>query len=67
MSPHPNPAAPPDLDAYLDAAAGLLGLTIDPAWREPVLANLRVLKAAAALVEEFPLPDEAEPAPVFGA
>lgn len=64
MSPNPNP---PDLDAVLDASAGLLGLTIEPAWRAPVLANLRVLQAAASLVEDFPLPDEAEPAPVFEA
>ena len=64
MSHNPNP---PELDATLDAAAGLLGLTVEPAWREPVLANLRVLQAAAALVEGFPLPDEAEPAPVFEA
>jgi len=67
MSPNPHPAAPPDLDAYCDAAAALLGLTIEPAWRAPVLANLRVLREAAALVEGFPLPDEAEPAPIFEA
>jgi len=46
MSPNPHPAAPPDLDAYCDAAAALLGLTIEPAWRAPVLANLRVLREA---------------------
>ncbi|MCJ2014729.1 DUF4089 domain-containing protein [Methylobacterium sp. J-076] len=62
----PSPVAP-DLDAVMEACAGLLGLTNDPAWREPVLANLRVLQAAAALVEDFPLPDEAEAAPVFEA
>ncbi|GJD35146.1 DUF4089 domain-containing protein [Methylobacterium aerolatum] len=56
-----------DLDAVLDASAGLLGLTVAPEWRGPVLANLRVLRAAASLVEGFPLPDEAEAAPVFGA
>ena len=67
MSPNPHPTTPPDLDAYCDAAAALLGLTIDPAWRAPVLANLRVLREAAALLEGFPLPDEAEPAPVFEA
>ena len=64
MSAHSNP---PDLEPMLDAAAALLGLTVEPEWRAPVLANLRVLQAAAALVEEFPLPDEAEPAPVFEA
>lgn len=62
-----SPVTPPDPEAAMEAVAGLLGLTIDPAWREPVLANLRVLRAASALVEGFPLPDEAEAAPVFEA
>lgn len=64
------PAAPPDdgtLLAHLDASAALLGLTVDPAWRAEALANLRTLAGAAALVAAFPLPDEAEPAPVFRA
>lgn len=58
---------PPDLDAYAAAAAPLLGLTLDPAWIVPVTANLRVLAAAANLVQDFALPDEAEAAPVFEA
>lgn len=56
-----------DPDAYATAAAALLDLTIDPAWIGPVVANLRVLHAAARLVAEFPLPDEAEAAPVYKA
>ncbi|MGV7029487.1 DUF4089 domain-containing protein [Methylobacterium symbioticum] len=66
----PNPEAPttePDLAAYAAAAAPVLGLTLDPAWIAPVVANLRVLRAAADLVAGFPLPDEAEAAPVFEA
>ena len=35
------------------------------AWRAGVAAQLAVLRAQAALVEEFPLPDEPEPAPAF--
>lgn len=62
-----TPETAPDFDAYATAAAGLLGLTLDPAWREPVLMNLRVLHQAAALLEGFPLPDKAEAAPVFEA
>lgn len=62
-----SPVTPPDSEAVMEAAAGVLGLTIDPSWREAVLANLRVLRAAAELVEGFPLPDEAEVAPVFEA
>ncbi|MCJ2076645.1 DUF4089 domain-containing protein [Methylobacterium sp. E-016] len=60
-------APPPDLDAFAAAAAPLLELRLDPAWVAPVIANLRVLAAAADLVGGFPLPDEAEAAPVFEA
>lgn len=56
-----------DLDAYIDASAIALGLTIDPAWRDAVRANLAITFRLAGVVEEFPLPDEAEPAPVFAA
>ena len=56
---------PFDAEAYVDAAAALIGLTIDPAHRPGVVANLERIAQMAALVMEFPLPDEAEPAPVF--
>ena len=56
-----------DLDAYAEAAAAMLGLAVEPEWRETIVANLRVLRAAADLVGAFPLPDEAEAAPVFTA
>ncbi len=56
-----------DLDTYARAAAALLGLSIDPAWMPAILANLRVLHATADHVGSFPLPDEAEAAPVFSA
>ncbi len=55
------------LDAFIDASAELLGITIDPAWRDPVRANLTVSLRMGALVMDFPLPDDAEPAPVFTA
>ena len=63
------PETPPpfDPDSYAAAAAPLLGLAIDPAWIAPVVANLRVLAAAAELVIAFPLPDAVEAAPVFEA
>jgi hypothetical protein len=54
-------------DALMAAAAQALGLTIDPAWREGVKFHLRLVLDHAARVEEFPLPDDAEPAPVFHA
>jgi hypothetical protein len=54
-----------DAEAYVDAAAALIGLPIDPAHRPGVVFNLERLAQMAALVMEFPLPEEAEPAPVF--
>jgi hypothetical protein len=55
------------LDDYIDAAARALGLRIEDAWRPAVRANLDVSLRLARMVDEFPLPDEAEPASVFGA
>jgi Protein of unknown function (DUF4089) len=55
------------LDDYIDAAARTLAVPIEPAWKPAVRANLEVTLRLAALVAEFPLPDEAEPAPVFEA
>jgi hypothetical protein len=56
-----------DLEAFVDASAQVLGLTIQPAWRASVCANLAFTFNTAALVADFELPDEAEPAPVFTA
>lgn len=56
-----------DPEAYARTAAPLLGLSLDPAWLEPIAKNLAVLAAAAELVAGFPLADEAEAAPVFEA
>ncbi|WP_019903491.1 DUF4089 domain-containing protein [Methylobacterium sp. 77] len=59
--------APGGLHTYIDAASALLGIPLDPAWVAAVGANLTVLHAASGLVAGFPLPDVAEPAPVFTA
>jgi hypothetical protein len=56
---------PFDAEAYVDAAAALIGLPIDPAHRPGVVLNLDRIAQMAVLVMEFPLPDESEPAPVF--
>ncbi|GLS42768.1 hypothetical protein GGR33_003541 [Methylobacterium brachythecii] len=56
-----------DPEAYLQAGLGLLDLTIEPNWAPAIVANLKVLQAAAALVGGFALPDEAEAAPVYEA
>ncbi|GEP11141.1 hypothetical protein MMMDOFMJ_4114 [Methylobacterium gnaphalii] len=56
-----------DPDAYLSAGLGILDLAIDPDWAPAIVANLKVLHAAAELVASFLLADEAEAAPVFEA
>jgi hypothetical protein len=55
------------LDDYIDAVGNALALRIDEAWRPAVRANLEVSLRLARLVDEFPLPDETEPASVFAA
>ena len=55
------------LDAYIDNAAAVLRLTIEPEWKASVRANLAVSLQMARKVEDFALPDEAEPAPIFAA
>lgn len=66
----PSPSIPFDedgADAVIDAVAPLLGLAIEPAWRDAVAMNVKTVAAAAGLVLAFPLDDETEPAPVFRA
>jgi len=55
------------IDALIAAAAQTLGLSLDPAWHAGVAFNLRLIVHHAKLVDEFALPDDAEPAPVFHA
>ena len=55
------------LDTFVDAAAHALDLKLEPAWKSAVKTNLEVTLALAALFADFPLPDEAEPAPIFSA
>jgi hypothetical protein len=55
------------LDDFIDSAAKALSLPLEPAWKPAVRANLKVTLALAGIVNEFPLPDDAEPAPVFKA
>ncbi len=61
-------AKPADvIDALVAANARALSLRIDPAWRASVKRNLHVILTHAALVDQFPLSDDIEPAPVFRA
>jgi hypothetical protein len=55
------------LDDYIDAVSKALALPVDDAWKPAVRANLEVSLTLARLVDEFALPDEAEPASVFAA
>ncbi len=61
-------AKPADLIGTLVTAdAQALGIAIEPAWRPGVVFNLGLIFRLAALVDEFPLPDDTEPGPVFHA
>lgn len=54
-------------DALIDAGTALLGITVEPAWRAAIRLHLGISLTHAAAVLDFPLPDEADPAPVFRA
>jgi hypothetical protein len=55
------------IDKLIDGSAAALGLPIDPEWKPGIKANLQMTLRVAAMVAEFELADEAEPAPVFEA
>jgi hypothetical protein len=58
---------PDPFDQYIDSATDVLGIPISPEWRGAIKANLDVSLRHGLNVRDFPLPDEAEPAPVFSA
>jgi 1-carboxybiuret hydrolase subunit AtzG-like protein len=62
QAPQANP-----LEAVVTANAASLGIPLETAWRESVTFNLGLIMRHAALVDEFALSDEAEPAPVYRA
>jgi hypothetical protein len=53
------------LSDYIDAVASALSLPIEPEWKPAVRINLELSLRMARLVDEFPLPDEAEPASIY--
>jgi hypothetical protein len=61
--PVPDPATDPG--AFVDAAAAVAGLAIDPAHRPGVIVNMRLAMGMAALVMGVTLTTADEPAPVF--
>jgi hypothetical protein len=60
-----KPADP--LDGFIEAAARVLALPVEPQWLAAIKTNLELNLRMAAFVAEFALPDETEPAPVFTA
>jgi hypothetical protein len=63
----PTPPARDALDDFIDSAALVMRLPVHVSWRNAIKANLAVTLGMGALVAEFALDDEAEPAPVFEA
>jgi hypothetical protein len=56
-----------DLDAYIAGGTALLGIPVRPGWQAAIRQHLAVSFTLGRVVLEFPLPDEADPAPVFSA
>jgi hypothetical protein len=54
-------------DELVETAAALLALPLEPQWKPAIRGYLETTLKLARLVDEFPLPDEAEPSPVFRA
>jgi hypothetical protein len=54
-----------EIDELIAASASALALPIDPLWRPAIRSNLEVILGFAAVVADFKLPDDAEPAPLF--
>jgi hypothetical protein len=54
-----------DPDRIIDAMAPLLELPLQHADRGLIATHLRIARSMAAIVAAHPLPDDAEPLPVF--
>ena len=55
----------PDEDAFMIAAASVLGIPLDPGWHDSIRFHLQLSLRMAVMVQAFDLPDQAEPAPVY--
>jgi hypothetical protein len=56
-----------DLDAFVAAGTRLIGVVIQPEWRDAIRVHLSISLEHARIVANFPLPDETDPAAVFSA
>ncbi|WP_298908324.1 DUF4089 domain-containing protein [uncultured Nostoc sp.] len=54
-----------DVGEYVDQMALLLDLELRDEYRDGVVANFERIRAIANLVNEFPLAEEIEAAPIF--
>jgi hypothetical protein len=54
-------------DAYIDHAARILGIPLTDEMRAQTRANLQTADGMARLVLDYPLDDDAEPAPLYTA
>ncbi|MEO1427604.1 MAG: DUF4089 domain-containing protein [Cyanobacteria bacterium J06632_19] len=50
---------------YVNQTASLLNFNLPEEYREGVVANFERIQVIAKLVNEFPLPEDIEAAPVF--
>jgi hypothetical protein len=55
------------VESLVRANAQALRLSIEKSWHGGIKFNLQLILRIASLVDEFPLPDDAEPGPVFHA
>ncbi len=54
-----------DVGEYVDLMALLLDLQLRDEYRDGVVGNFERIQAIAQVINEFPLPDNIEAAPVF--
>lgn len=54
-----------DCAEYVDRTAMILDLEINPEYRDNVIANFERIRQIAQLVNEFPIPETVEAAPIF--
>ncbi|HTW70951.1 MAG TPA: DUF4089 domain-containing protein [Acetobacteraceae bacterium] len=54
-----------DLDAFIAAGTAMLGIPIRPEWQDAIRLHLGISLNLGRWLLDFPLPDDAEPAPVF--
>lgn len=54
-----------DAQAYMQVAAGALGVVLDDTWKPGIIDNLQRSHQIAAAFLDFPLADDVEPASHF--